>query len=153
MGQPQDFANLAIVSEPDKRIHLGDIATIERRHLPGSPTISLNGKNAVVLVLRRNENGDSLEAAKILQDWLAETRPLLPPSIEIQVFNERWQLIKERITLLLKNGAGGLVMALLILYLFLSTRVAFWVAVGIPVSFMATLAVLFICSRGERRWR
>jgi multidrug efflux pump subunit AcrB len=141
---PQDFASLAIVSEADKRIHLGDIAKIERGHLPGSPTISLGGKNAVVLVLRRNENGDSLEAAEILQNWLEKTRPQLPPNIEIQVFNERWQLIKERIMLLLKNGAGGLVLVLLILYLFLSARVAFWVAVGIPVSFMATLAVLYL---------
>jgi len=141
---PQDFANLAIISEADKRIHLGDITKIERRHLPGSPTISLRGSNAVVLVLRRNETGDSLESAKILQDWLARTRPQLPPNIEIEVFNERWQLIKDRIMLLLKNGAGGLVLVLLILYLFLSSRVAFWVAVGIPVSFMATLAVLYL---------
>ncbi len=141
---PQDFANLAIVSEADKRIHLGDIANIERGHLPGSSTISLDGKHAVVLVLRRNENGDSLEAAETLQNWLEKTRAQLPPNIEIQVFNERWQLIKERIMLLLKNGAGGLVLVLLILYLFLSARVAFWVAVGIPVSFMATLAVLYL---------
>jgi multidrug efflux pump subunit AcrB len=141
---PQDFASLAIISETDKRIHLGDIATIEMRHLPGSPTISLRGNNAVVLVLRRNETGDSLESARILQDWLARTRLQLPPNIKIEVFNERWQLIKDRILLLLKNGAGGLVLVLLILYLFLSSRVAFWVAVGIPVSFMATLAVLYL---------
>ena len=141
---PQAFANLAVVSEADKRIHLGDIATIEMRHLPGSPTISLRGSNAVVLVLRRNETGDSLESAEILQNWLAETRLQLPPNIQIEVFNERWQLIKDRILLLLKNGAGGLVLVLLILYLFLSSRVAFWVAVGIPVSFMATLAVLYL---------
>ena len=141
---PQDFASLAIVSEADKRIHLGDIAHIEQRHLPGSPTISLAGKNALVMVLRRNESGDSLKSAQILQEWLDTTRPQLPPNIEIQVFNERWQLIKDRILLLLKNGAGGLALVLLILYLFLSTRVAFWVAVGIPVSFMATLAVLYL---------
>ena len=141
---PQAFADLAIVSEADKRIHLGDIAAIERRHLSGSPTISLQGDNAVVLVLRRNETGDSLESAEILQNWLAQTTPLLPPNIKIEVFNERWQLIKDRILLLLKNGAGGLVLVLLILYLFLSSRVAFWVAVGIPVSFMATLAVLYL---------
>ena len=141
---PQDFASLAIVSEADKRINLGDIAHIEQRHLPGSPTISLADSNALVMVLRRNETGDSLKSAQILQEWLDKTRPQLPPTIEIQVFNERWQLIKDRILLLLKNGAGGLVLVLLILYLFLSTRVAFWVAVGIPVSFMATLAVLYL---------
>ncbi len=141
---PQDFASLAVVSEPDKNIRLDDIATIEQHHLPGSTTLTVDGKTAVVLALRRAENGDSLEAAQILQNWLEETRPQLPPSITIQVFSERWQLIKERILLLLKNGVGGLVLVLLILYLFLSARVAFWVAVGIPVSFMATLAVLYL---------
>jgi multidrug efflux pump subunit AcrA (membrane-fusion protein) len=141
---PQDFASLAIVSEADKRIHLGDIAEVRSGYLPGSPTISLDGKKAVVLTLRRNESGDSLEAAEILENWLQKTRVQLPPSIKVQVFNERWQLIKDRILLLVKNGAGGLVLVLLILYLFLSARVAFWVAVGIPVSFMATLAVLHL---------
>jgi len=141
---PQDFASLAVVSAADRRIDLGDIATIEQRYLPGSPTISVDGKHAVVMVLQRNESGDSLRAAQILQDWLARTRPLLPPNIEIRVFSESWQLIKDRIMLLVKNGASGLLLVLLILYLFLSTRVAFWVAVGIPVSFMATLAVLYL---------
>ena len=141
---PQDFANLAIVSEADKRIHLGDIAEVRNSYLPGSPTISLDGKKAVVLTLRRNESGDSLEAAEILENWLQKTRAQLPPNIKVQVFNERWQLIKDRILLLVKNGASGLVLVLLILYLFLSARVAFWVAVGIPVSFMATLAVLHL---------
>ena len=46
--------------------------------------------------------------------------------------------------LLLKNGGGGLLLVILILYLFLTGRVAFWVAVGIPVSFMATLFVLWL---------
>ena len=40
------------------------------------------------------------------------------------------------------NGAGGLLLVLGVLFLFLSTRVAFWVAVGIPVAFMATFAVM-----------
>ena len=141
---PQDFASLAVVSEADKRIHLGDIARVARSHLPGSPTISVEDKTAVVLVLRRNENGDSLEAAEALQTWLKQARAQLPPNIEIEVFNERWQAIKQRIGLLLKNGVGGLILVLVILYLFLSARVAFWVAVGIPVSFMATLAVLYL---------
>ncbi|UCH40500.1 MAG: efflux RND transporter permease subunit, partial [Gammaproteobacteria bacterium] len=50
---PQDFASLAIVTEADKRIHLHDIADIRQRHLPTSPTISVAGKKAVVLALRR----------------------------------------------------------------------------------------------------
>ena len=141
---PLQFEGLSVISEDDKRINLGDIATIERKTRSGSPSITVGEHNAVVLVLRRNETGDSLESAEILEKWLDETIPTLPPTIKVQVFNQRWELIKERIMLLLKNGAGGLVLVLLILYLFLSTRVAFWVAVGIPVSFMATLAVMYL---------
>ncbi len=141
---PQDFADLAIITSADARVRLGDLARVELADQPGATTISRGGKNAVVLVLRRNETGDSLDAAQVLQTWLDDARPRLPPNIEIEVFNERWQLIKDRILLLVKNGAGGLALLLVILYLFLSARVAFWVAVGIPVSFMATLAVLYL---------
>ncbi len=141
---PLQFEGLSVISEKDKRINLGDIATIERKTKSDTPSITVGENNAVVLVLRRSETGDSLESAEILQKWLDETLPTLPPTVKVEVFNANWELIKDRILLLLKNGAGGLVLVLLILYLFLSTRVAFWVAVGIPVSFMATLAVLYL---------
>jgi multidrug efflux pump subunit AcrB len=52
--------------------------------------------------------------------------------------------VQARIDLLLKNGLGGLVLVIAILFLFLNARVAFWVTLGIPVSFMATLAVLYM---------
>ena len=141
---PIQFENLKIVTDEATHISLGDIAKIERRIKSGAPYITVGDSAAVVLVTRRSEKGDSLEAAEILQRWLDKTRPSLPPNIKVQLFNERWELIRDRILLLLKNGAGGLALVLLILYIFLSARVAFWVAVGIPVSFMATLAVLYL---------
>jgi len=141
---PAQFEALNVITDETTRINLRDIARVERRIKSGTAFITTGEGSAVVLVLRRSESGDSLDSAKILQQWLADTQPTLPPNIKIEVFNERWELIKDRILLLLKNGAGGLALVLLILYLFLSARVAFWVAVGIPVSFMATLAVLYL---------
>ncbi len=138
------FENLNIVADPVTRLDLHDIARIERDIKSGSPFITIDGRATVVMVLQRNATGDSLESADILHKWLSETRPSLPPGIQVQPFNENWELIKGRILLLVKNGAGGLALVLIILYLFLSARVAFWVAVGIPVSFMATLAVLYL---------
>lgn len=138
------FESLSSVSTQDKRINLGDIATIENKSIAGSSSITVGDSKAVVMVLRRSESGDSLKSAEVLQNWLDDTLPTLAPTIKVQVFNERWELIKGRILLLVKNGTGGLALVLLILYAFLSTRVAFWVAVGIPVSFMATLAVLYL---------
>jgi len=141
---PMQFENLNVVTDEATRINLGDIAHVERRIKSGDPFITIGDRAAVVLIMRRSENGDALKSAEILQQWLDETKPSLPPNIKIQLFNQRWELIKDRILLLLKNGAGGLALVLLILYIFLSARVAFWVAVGIPTSFMATLAVLYL---------
>ena len=138
------FENLPLVYDANTRIDLGDIATIERVPKERQAYLTVEGKRALVLVVRRAESGDSLRAAGLLRSWLDKTQPTLPPSVQVQVFSERWQLIKQRIGVLVKNGGSGLTLVLIVLFLFLSGRVAFWVAVGIPVSFMATLAVLYL---------
>ncbi|MGD8307821.1 MAG: efflux RND transporter permease subunit [Chromatiales bacterium] len=138
------YARLPAVTEGDSRIDLGAVADIERRARDGEVTLTVGDKPAVELALKRAETGDSFEAAAALDDWLADTRPRLPPGIELEVYDESWQLIRERIMLLVTNGLGGLALVVIILYLFLTGRVAWWVAVGIPVSFMATLFILFL---------
>ncbi|MCP3869727.1 MAG: efflux RND transporter permease subunit [Gammaproteobacteria bacterium] len=138
------FSRLPVVAGEQVRIELGSVATIERQPRDGAVHLSIGGRPAAELALKRSEGGDSLQAAEILDRWLADIRPRLPPNIEIQVYDESWHLIRDRIMLLLKNGGGGLLLVVLILYLFLTGRVAFWVAVGIPVSFMATLFILWL---------
>ncbi len=141
--EPARFGDLPVVGDQGHRTDLEAIAEIQRKPKQGASTITMDGKKAVVMVLRRTESGDSLKSAEILRHWVDEVAPTLPPNIQVHLFNERWELIKQRIMLLVTNGLGGLALVLAILYLFLSSRVAFWVAVGIPVSFMATLAVLY----------
>ncbi len=138
------FERLPILSDTSGRlVTLGDIATIERRARSRQTAVSLDGRPAIELRLKRNENASSLASAEILARWLEDNRGRWPPGIEVTVYDQAWLLIKERIQLLLKNGAGGLALVVLILFLFLNGRVAFWVAIGIPVSLMATLGVLY----------
>jgi len=139
------FERLPVLSDDSGRlILLGDIAEVERRPRAGQARVLYRGEPAVELAVSRTETGDSLESARILERWLEEDRPALPPGIEVVVFDQSWELIRDRIALLLKNGVGGLVLVVLILYLFLNGRVAFWVAAGIPTSFMAAMGVLYL---------
>jgi multidrug efflux pump subunit AcrB len=138
------FAALTLIDGPETRITLGDAALVERRPLPRSATATAGGRPAVELRIWRSEQGHSLHAARLLADWVERTRPTLPPTVELRLYDETWQLIRERIMLLVKNGATGLVLVVAILYVFLNGRVAFWVAVGIPTSFAATLALLYL---------
>jgi len=141
----EGFARLPIVSDESGRyLTLGEIAHIERRPRSRQVAVQFNGKPAVELQLRRAESADSLASAKVVEKWLKERRPSLPANIEVESYDAAWKLINERIMLLMRNGGTGLVLVVAALFLFLNARVAFWVAVGIPVSFMATLGVLFV---------
>ncbi len=140
----QGFANIPLVTDEYVRIDLGTIAKIQRQPRDGVVALRIDGKPAVEMSLKRSLSGDSLKAAETLDRWLEETRPTLPPGVDVLVYDESWHLIQDRIMLLLKNGGGGLLLVVIILYLFLSGRVAFWVAMGIPISFMATLFLLWL---------
>ena len=139
------FASVPVVAEEQGRlITLGDIADISRKPRDGQVSIRHEGEPAIELVLYRTESSDSLKAAKTFHEWLGETRPNLPYGVELIVYSEQWQLLQGRISLLVKNGLSGLLLVVLILFLFMNARVAWWIAVGIPVSFMAALAALYL---------
>ena len=138
------FERLALHSGDDGRfLALGDVATVERRARTGEIRTTFEGRPSVSLLLSRAKKSDSLESARILHEWLEGRRGQWPLGVEVDAYDESWELIRDRTMLLLKNGAGGLVLVIAVLYLFLNARVAFWVAVGIPVSFMAALGVLW----------
>lgn len=140
-----DFEDLRLDSDiKGQLIPLGSIADIERRPQDNQETLTYKGKPAVELRLYRDQSSDALESAQLLKDWIKKTEPKLPPDIDFVVFDQKWQYVKERISLLLTNGGGGLVLVVGILLLFLNRRVAFWVTMGIPVSFLAALSVLYL---------
>ena len=137
------FERLALRSGDDGRLlTLGDVATVERRARNGEVRTTYEGRPSVTLLVSRAESSDSLESARVLNEWLEEQQGRWPPGVEVSAYDESWELIRERTLLLLKNGLSGLVLVIAVLFLFLNSRVAFWVTVGIPVSFMAALAVL-----------
>ncbi len=141
----QAFASLDLLTtESGQKLTLDDIADIQLRPKENQVEIFHQGKPAILMNLQRTENTDALISAEIMQQWLTKKLTTLPPSIELLVFDEKYSLIQQRIDLLLKNGVSGLLLVLGILYIFLSGRVAFWVAVGIPTSFLGALAVIYL---------
>lgn len=141
----QGFSQLPIQTDYSGRLLLlDDVAEVERRPRRKQVSVFYQGKPAVEIALQRTENGDSLASAKILDKWLADNESQLPKGVSVKIYDASWELIKERMDLLVNNGLGGLVLVIAILFLFLQGRVAFWVAVGIPVSFMATLMIMYL---------
>ena len=141
----EGFRELSIINkENGTRLRLDDIAKVERRNKDNQVEVYYKDRPAILMSVLRTQSADTLVAAETLRNWLDETRPSLPPSIMLDTYDERYELIEDRINLLISNGIGGLILVVAILFIFLNGRVAFWVAVGIPISFMGTLAVMYM---------
>lgn len=135
-----EFADLIIFNDVNGRsMRLGDIATVTKRPRVDQPYTMMNGLPAVSLDVRRDVETDSLTAAEHLREWLGETEGKLTEGVSLQLFQEAWRYIADEITIILGNGLGGLMLVIVVLMVFLHGRVAFWVMVGIPVTFLAAL--------------
>ena len=140
-----EFDQLPIATGPDGRlITLGDIATIEKRPKRDQVTATHLGKPAVEMQIFRLETGDSLESAEIVRGFVEEITPTLPEGVTLNIRRDHSVQITERLNTLINNGLMGLVLVLIVLYLFLNARLALWVAVGIPVSLAGAFFLLLM---------
>ncbi|MCB1135981.1 MAG: efflux RND transporter permease subunit, partial [Chlamydiia bacterium] len=96
---------------------------------------------AVIIQVEKGENEDLIDLCDRVKAYIQKRE--LPYGLRMEAFRDLSQLVKDRLSLILKNGAAGLVLVLLTLALFLEWRIAFWVATGIAFSLIGSLALLY----------
>ncbi|MDF1654582.1 MAG: efflux RND transporter permease subunit [Coxiellaceae bacterium] len=134
------YRDLPIISgDMGQLTQLLNVAKVSEQTQDYPKLIYYKGHPAINLTLFRTPSSDALQSAEILHDWSDQVLPTLPKGVHVHIYNESWQLIKERIMLLVKNGLGGLILIFVLLFVFLNYRVAWWTALGIPISIAATL--------------
>ena len=139
----EDFGNILIRSSYDAaELRLSDIATITDGYEDNDQELFYNGKRAVALAVYRIGQETPTAVADAVKSYSEELRKTLPASIEVSYWNDQSELLKGRIQLLLDNARIGLILVFLILALFLEFRLAFWVALGIPISFLGSFILL-----------
>jgi len=122
----------------------GDIATISEKFDEDDKKGFMRGEPAIQLKISRSSTTDTIEAYEKVRSYIDEFEQTLPPSMNVVIFNAAAELVDSRLSLLINNGLTGLAIVLLVLVIFLDFRFAFWVAVGIPVSIMATLGIMYL---------
>ena len=82
---------------------------------------------------------NALDVAATVKDYIERTKAKLPAGVAIDFYSDRSKILKSRLNLLLRNMGWGLLLVSIMLGLFLNLRLAFWVTLGIPISFLAAL--------------
>ena len=139
----QDFRDIRIrTGASGAEVTLGDIATVHDGYEDTDQMTSFNGKPAVRVTAYRvgAETPTSVAtAAKQVRDELAAE---WPENIELSTWNDQSVMLEGRIDLLLRNARLGLLLVFIILALFLDLRLAVWVGLGIPISFLGTFFLM-----------
>lgn len=151
-----DAASIAVTT-PDKAADaidlqqlpvLGDrtlqsIASVERTSKEGARHYVLEGQSVVRLLVYRSADVDSLETSDLVYQWLDDVKPELPQGIDILVWWDMSELVEGNLNMLISNGLVGLLLVVCILFVFLNRFVAWWSAIGIPISIAGTFMILY----------
>ena len=140
---PDELSELKVVSaDSGAEIRLGDIASITDRFELNEEKTLFNGQRAAILEIIKPKQQDTLIVVDAVKQFLDKERTLVPPGVTFNLTSDRSSIVRDRLSMLVKNGAQGLFLVFLTMWLFFQGRFAFWVAMGLPISFLGALFVM-----------
>ena len=129
-------------SEAGGEIRLGDIATITDRFEDEEVEVRLNGQTAALLNISKTRNDDTLKVMDRVESFVADARAKAAPGVELTIVRDGSTALRDRLTMLLNNSAQGIVLVVITTWLFFGFRQAFWIGMGLPVSFLGSFALM-----------
>ena len=138
-----EFENLLLLTRPDgSYLTLGDVATVidgfedtvQFSHFEGEPAL-------IVQVYRTGEQG-AIDVSDTVRTYVETSQPRMPEGVSLTTFGDQALILKDRLNLLVRNGLTGFALVFIVLTLFLRFSLAFWVSLGIPISFLGALWLL-----------
>lgn len=138
---PNVIGNIVLRAYPDgSSLRIRDIANVKLKFADVSNRALLNGKQAIYFTIQKLAEEDLEAISTYVKDYV-KTYNEKNPGVTLHITFDFLGLLKSRLQLLYNNGSIGLLLVILSLGLFLSTRLSFWVAWGIPASFLAMFLV------------
>lgn len=139
----REFATVPIrATESGSVLRLSDIAQVKEGFEEATRVASYDGKRAIGLEIFRVGEQTPIGVSDAVRAAMAKTEKSMPDGVHWAITADRSDIYRQRLELLLKNAFLGLVLVLVVLGLFLELRLAFWVTMGIPTSFLGALLFL-----------
>ena len=140
-----EIAAIALRSNPDgSTLTIGDVARVRVAGIDRDRAFFVNEHPAILVRVNRSDRGDAIEIQAKVEAVAKELQLTLPAEVSMDLIRTRAEAISNRLKLLLDNGLRGLGLVVLLLFLFLNARTAFWVAAGIPVAMTAAIAMMYL---------
>jgi len=138
-----EFGKIPIITNQDgSMLLLENIATITEGFEETNAFATYNGMPAVRVDVSRVGDQTPVSVVDAVMKQIEIINKELPPGIFLEKQRDRANIYRQRLNLLLRNGFMGLALVFVLLALFLEIRLAFWVSLGIPISFLGSFLIL-----------
>ena len=138
-----EYEDLVLWTRADgSRLRLGDVATVVDGFAETDQQARFDHQPTVLVSVFRTGDQSALEIAAAVNEYVERARPRLPEGISITLWQDQAEVLDARLTLMLRTGATGFLLVFVVLALFLELRLAFWVSLGIPISFLGAIALM-----------
>ncbi|MCP4678321.1 MAG: efflux RND transporter permease subunit [Deltaproteobacteria bacterium] len=138
-----EFEEIELLNTPaGAKIRLGDVARVVDGFADTDEAALFDGRPAAMVKVFRTGDQTPVEVAAAVKEYVEKLKHELPSGVGVATWADNSELFAQRFDLLLRNAGLGLVLVMLILSLLLEVRLAFWVTIGIPVSFLGSLLLV-----------
>ena len=135
-----EFEKIILRTRPDgTRVTVGDVASVIDGFAETDQQSRFDGKPAALIQVFRVGDESAIKVAREVKEYVQVARERMPGGIQLTIWNDDSQALRSRLSLLFANGRAGFILVFILLALFLRLRLAFWVALGIPISFLGAL--------------
>ena len=139
----RDFRHIPVITTSGGTVvYLEDIAEVKEDFEDSNQEVTYDNQRSMALNVYRVGKQTPISVSKVTREMMADLENDLPPGINWTISSDNSEVYKQRLELLLKNAFIGLTLVLALLGLFLELRLAFWVTMGIPISFLGGLLFL-----------
>lgn len=138
-----EFETLPLVTRADgTKILLRDVARVVDGFEETDQTAKMDGEPTVMVQVFRVGEQSAIEVADAVYEYIETAQSSMPSGISLTTWQDNAIMLRSRMDLLIRNAITGLLMVFVVLALFLRLRLALWVTVGIPISFLGSLAMM-----------
>jgi len=138
-----EFGDIVLRAAPDGSVlHVRDVGQVIDGFAETDQEAYFDGERAVLVNVYRVGDETPVGVSAAVQTYLHDHAAEMPAGISATIWHDRSEMYRDRVDLLRRNAILGLVLVLLSLGLFLEPKLAFWVTLGIPISFAGSLLFL-----------
>ena len=139
----QEFEEIVVISTPDgSEVRVRDLGNVLDGFVDTGQEATFNNRPAALVQVFRVGNETPTDVSRAVRDYVDSKRAQLPPTMGLDTLGDRSEIYRDRVRLLVRNALLGLILVLIVLGLFLETKLAFWVTLGIPITFLGALLLM-----------